>query len=553
MTTLLAPTPAALLAQAAGQAVPWSSIAPELVVTGVALLLLLVSAARHRPLLAMVPGGALAVLLGLATILGGAFMPGLLVVLLGLAAPGLVVLLPGRPTMVRVWYAGLGLGAALLLTVWQYVVVLTIPGGEVVASVSFDGSIANDGIALFTRLTVYLTALVVLALGHGYLIERRVARPDLEPLLLLSVVGMALLGAANDLITLFLALEILSIALYVLAGAARRDRRSQEAGLKYFVLGAIASAVLLYGMALTYTATGRLDLPGIGAAIGVATVPRAVVALALAFTLVGVGFKVALVPFHLWTPDVYQGAPTNITAFMAAATKAAGFAAVLRLLLVAFAPYASVWVGVLAVMAAATMLYGAWGALVQQDVKRILAYSSITHAGYATIGVVSRSDAGLAATLVYLVTYAVGTLAAFGVVIAIERRRRGEVTLTALRGLGRTSPSLAGLLSLALLSLAGIPATAGFIGKLGVFRAGVDAGLTWLVVIGVASSIIAAAFYLRIAGILFLDEPDPERGEPIVTTGLAAGLSVSAILVLVLGVQPQALLRLADAAAVIWR
>jgi NADH-quinone oxidoreductase subunit N len=245
---------------------------------------------------------------------------------------------------------------------------------------------------------------------------------------------------------------------------------------------------------------------------------------------------------------------------MAAATKAAAFALLLRLYLVAFPGLRAWWVPVLAVLAAASMLYGAFAALGQQDVKRILAYSSITHAGYATIGVVSLSHIGLSATLLYLLTYAVGTMAAFGVVIAVERRRRGEVTLATLRGLGRTSPLLAGILALALLSLAGIPLTAGFIGKLEVFRAGIGAGLTWLVVIGVASSLVAAYFYLRIAGMMFLEEPAKDaqgaEGEtfmPVLSGGLSGAVAIAAALVLVIGIQPQFLLELAGHAAVVLR
>jgi NADH-quinone oxidoreductase subunit N len=350
----------------------------------------------------------------------------------------------------------------------------------------------------------------------------------------------------------------------VLASLARRDRRSQEAGLKYFVTGAVASAVLLYGLALLYVATGTLSIPGIGASLTSVLVPRGVALAGLVLVTVGVAFKVALVPFHFWTPDVYQGSPTNITAFMAAATKAAAFALLLRLYLVAFPALRAWWIPVLAVLAAATMLYGAFAALAQHDVKRILAYSSITHAGYATIGVLALSRAGLSATLLYLLTYAVGTIAAFGVVIAVERRRRGEVTLSTLRGLGRTSPLLAGILSLAMLSLAGLPLTAGFIGKLEVFRAGVNAGLVWLVLIGVLSSLIAAYFYLRIAGIMFLEEPLGAEGAaegteaaearmPILSAGLSAATAVAAALIVVLGVQPQLLLELAGYAGVLLR
>gem|GEM_PF-6500630 len=257
--------------------------------------------------------------------------------------------------------------------------------------------------------------------------------------------------------------------------------------------------------------------------------------------------------------EYQQGQATRSSAVSLCVALAA-FALLLGLSLVALPALAPWWVPALAVLAAATMLYGAFAALAQHDVKRILAYSSITHAGYATIGVVALSRAGLSATLLYLLTYAVGTLAAFGVVIAIERRRRGEVTLTNLRGLGRTSPLLAGILALALLSLAGLPLTAGFIGKLEVFRAGVAGGFTWLVVIGVASSLVAAFFYLRIAGIMFLedvpatDDPDEEAARmPVLSGGLSSATAIAAALIVVIGIQPAVLLDLADFAGVLLR
>jgi NADH-quinone oxidoreductase subunit N len=533
--------------------VAWSSFAPELVPTVAALVLLLVAVARGREPLVMVPTAIVSVGLGAWLVTTGRIVPGAVAVILGIAAPGLVVAFPRRGSMIQAWGAGLALAGALVLTGWQYVTILQVDPGTLQPQTAMAGAIANDGIALFTRLVVYLSALLVIPIGYGYLQDRRINRAEVEPLLLLSVVGMAALGTANDLITMFVALEVLSLALYVLAGLARRDRRSQEASLKYFVLGSVASAVLLYGMALLYVATGSLDLPAIGGTVGLVTTPRTVVALGLALVTVGIGFKVALAPFHLWTPDVYQGAPTNVTAFMAAATKAAGFAALLRLYLVAFPQLSSLWIPILSVLAAITMLYGAYVAIVQHDLKRVLAYSSVTHAGYATIGVVANSDAGLSATLWYLLTYAVATLGAFGCVVAVERVRQGEVTLADLRGLGRTSPAVAGILSLCLLSLAGIPATAGFVGKLMVFQAGVASGLTWLVVIGVLSSVIAAFFYLRIAGTMFLEEAPEGAGLPIVTSGLSFGVSVSAALVLFLGIQPQALLQLAQNAAALVR
>lgn len=536
-----------------GTSIAWSSFAPELVVVVAALVLLLLAIAGRFRLAVAAVSGLPAIGIGVWLVAQGTVLPGAIAIALGAALPALVVAFPGRPSLTQSWGSALTLLAALLLTFWQYAEVLAPDGGLIAPTEALQGAMANDGIAFFTRITVYLSAMLVVPIGYGYLRDRQIGRAEVEPLMLLSVSGMAFLGAANDLITLFIALEVLSMALYVLTGLARRDRRSQEASLKYFVTGSVASAILLYGMALLYTATGSVDLAGIGSGLGLVTAPRAVGVLGLALVTVGIGFKVALAPFHLWTPDVYQGAPTNVTAFMAAAVKAAGFAALLRLYLVAFPNLASLWIPMLSVLAAISMLYGAWVAIVQRDIKRMLAYSSITHAGYATIGVVSNSDAGLSSTLWYLLTYAVATLGAFGCVVAIERVRRGEVALVDLRGLGRTSPMLAGIFTLCLLSLAGVPATAGFIGKLTVFQAGVAAGHTWLVVIGVVSSVIAAFFYLRIAGTMYLEPADETRALPLVTTGLSAGVSVAATLVLFLGVQPQLLLQLAENAAAVVR
>jgi NADH-quinone oxidoreductase subunit N len=533
--------------------IAWSAFAPELALGSAALVLLLFAIAGPRQLAVAIPTGLVSAGLGVWLVTQGHVTPGAVAIALGAAAVAIVVGVGIHPPLVQVWGGAAALLGALALTVWQYVTVMAPEGGLATASTAVAGSVAVDGIALFTRLTVYLTALLVIPLGYGYLNERGVNRAEFSPLLLLSATGMTLLGAAADLITLFVALEILSIALYILAGIARRDRRSQEASLKYFVIGSVASAILLYGMAMLYIATGTLDIAAIGAGLGLATAPIEIAVVGLALVTVGIGFKVALVPFQLWTPDVYQGAPTNVTAFMAAATKAAGFAAVLRLFLVAFGRYEDLWVPVLAVLAAATMIYGAVVALVQRDVKRILAYSSIAHAGYATIGVIANSDGGLSGTLWYLLTYAVATVGAFGCVIAIERRRRGEVALVDLRGLGRTSPTLAGILSLCLLSLAGIPPTAGFAGKLVVFQAGIASGFEWLVVIGVVSSVIAGFFYLRLMGMMFLEEPEEGAEMPIISTGLSFGVAIAAALTIYLGVQPGLLLQFADNAAVLAR
>ena len=533
--------------------VAWSSFAPELAPTAAALVLLLLIVAGRYRLAVAVPTALLGLAIGGWLVTTGLVVPGAVTIALGAAAPALVLAFPTRPSLIPPWGAGLSLVGALVLTLWQYAEVLAPAGGLIQPSETLGGALANDGIGFFTRLTVYLVALLVVPLGYGYLRDRGIHRGEVEALILLAAVGGVALGTANDLITMFVALEILSIALFVLTGLARRDRRSQESSLKYFVTGVVASTILLYGMALLYVATGSLSIPAIGASIGLVTAPTVIAVAGLALVTVGIGFKVALAPFHLWAPDVYQGAPTNVTVFMATATKAAAFAALLRLYLVAFPALEWLWVPVLGVLAAVTMLYGAYLALVQGDLKRMLAYSSITHAGYATIGVASNTAAGLSATLWYLLTYAVATVAAFGCIIAIERTRRGEVTLSALRGLGKTSPPVAGILGLSLLSLAGIPLTAGFVGKLEVFRAGIAAGLTWLVVIGVISSVVAAFFYLRIAGMMFLEEPDEGSPLPVLSSGVTAGVAVSAVLVIYLGVQPQVFLQLAENAAALVR
>lgn len=539
--------------------VAWSSFAPELAMTATVLGLLLLATLRNSRLVVGVLLAVIGVGVGAWLVASppqeavelstfASALPGAVAILLGASTVAMVIATERRPALLYAWVAWMGTFAALVLTFWQRLALL--PAADAASATVMEGSVAVDGIAFFTRLTVYVTTLFVIPMGWGYARERGIARPEYEPLLLLSATGMALLGAAADLITLFVALEILSIALYVLAGFARRDRRSQEASIKYFVLGAVASALLLYGMALLYVGTGTLALSAIAETLRSPATDLPVPALGLALITVGLGFKVALAPFQLWTVDVYQGSPTNVTAFMAAATKAAGFAAVLRIYFVAFGPLTDLWVPLLAGLAAITMLYGAFVAITQSDVKRVLAYSSIAHAGYAVVGVVAASPDGLAATLWYLLTYAVSTMLAFAAVIALERRRRGEVALVDLRGLGRTSPMVAGLLMLALLSLAGIPGTAGFNGKLEVFKAGMGSDLAWLVVVGLVSSVVAAFFYLRLMGMMFLEDPEPGPDGVVVplplSTSVRGTLVLAGVLVVVLGVAPQALIQTAQ-------
>lgn len=530
--------------------VEFSAFAPELLLVGAALLLLVVAVSDQARSLVAGAGAAVAVGVGVWLLFRGFTVPGAVSVGVGAGTLAVAVAFATRPQLVQVWTAGLALAGALALTVWQWGALYQQGAGGTFLS----GALALDGVALYTRVIVFVTALLVLPIGYGYLQERGIYRLEFEPLLLLSVTGMTIIGAAGDLLVAFIAFELLSVPLYVMAGMALRDRRSQEAAIKYFVMGAVASAILIYGIALLYTATGTIDLGLVGHGVTLVGVPRGVVMLGVALVTVGLGFKAAAVPFHFWVPDVYQGAPTNVTAFMAAATKAAAFAIVLRIFLVGFGPLASSWIPVLATIAAVTMMLGALAAIVQRDVKRVLAYSSVAHVGYALIGVTSSSREGLSATLYYLLTYAVSAVAAFGCVVAIERRRRGEVALVDLKGMGRTSPVLAGVFGLSLLSLAGIPATAGFAGKFAVFRAGVSANLEWLVVVGVVSSVVAAFFYLRLIGAMFLEEPDADRAwQPVLSTGISAGIAAAAAAVVVLGLLPDAFVTLADQAAAIAR
>lgn len=533
--------------------VVWSAFAPELLVTSVALALLLVAITRGRTLLVTGPVAVIGIVTGLALIVTGTVIPGVITALVLASLAGASLLYPRRASIVQAVGAVAAAAGALALTVWQFASVVTDEAGTFTPQGAFFDSLANDGLALFARFTIYLVVLVVVPLGYGFMRDRGINRAEVEPLLLLAAVGMVALATANDFITIFVALEVFSLALYVLAGSARRDRRSQEASLKYFILGAVASAILLYGMSLIYVATGALALPAVGDILGISATNRTVALFGLALVTVGVTFKVALVPFHLWVADVYQGAPTNITAFMSAATKVAAFAMLLRMYLVAFPAFVDVWAPVLAVLAAASMLYGAYVAVTQHDLVRMMAFSSITHAGYATIGVVALSDAGFASVLFYLFTYALTTLVTFGALIAIERARRGEVTLNTIIGLGRTDPWLARMLSIGLLSLAGVPLTAGFIGKFMVFRAGIEAGWLWLVAIGVLSSVVAAYFYLRIAGMMFLNEPVDNAVAPAYGRIMRAVISVTALAVIVIGVLPSALLDLADTLAVMLR
>jgi NADH-quinone oxidoreductase subunit N len=457
-----------------------------------------------------------------------------------------------------------------------FVATCVLAGTEVITA---GGAVVIDGPALFLQgvlcligiASVFLLAerkldssggavVADAAVVPGSATDRHAAastatQTEVYPLTLFALGGMLLFPASNDLLLMFIALETLSLPLYLMAGLARRRRLlSQEAAVKYFLLGAFSSAFFLYGLALLYGYAGSVRLGDLFAASQTASPDDPLLLLGLALLAVGLLFKVGAVPFHAWTPDVYQGSPTPITALMAAGTKAAAFGATLRVFYVAFPDVRWDWRPMLWAVAILTMVAGAVLAATQRDVKRMLGYSAIAHTGFILTGVVAVNPAGLSGTLFYLTAYGFATLGAFGVV-SLVRGPDGEATdLSQWQGLGRRNPVVAGIFALFLLSLAGIPLTAGFISKFGVFAAATEGGAVPLVVVGVLSSAVAAFFYLRVVVLMFFTEAAPAGptvAVPSIFTASAVALGVA--VTVVLGVLPQPLLTLTDAASVFAR
>ena len=430
------------------------------------------------------------------------------------------------------------------------------------AASAFNGMILLDELRLSFTVVFLIVALLTILIATIWIDIEDLPAGEFHSLLLFATSGMMLMASAGDLVIVFLGLEILSIATYVLAGFRRSDTRSNESSLKYFILGSFASAFLLYGIALIYgaTATGP-DQPGTTNIALIATranqslYPPLLFA-GMAMLLVGFGFKIATAPFHVWTPDVYEGAPTPVTAFMAAGPKAAGFASFMRVFLFGFpivtatattAGYAhATWVGALAIMAALTMSIGNVVAIVQNNVKRMLAYSSIAHAGYALVGFVAagaatdatQRAAALTAVVFYLLTYAVMNMGAFAIVTIMARKNDQRNNVEDYNGIGFKSPALAFSLAIFLLSLLGMPLTAGFMGKIMVFSAAVNQGYVWLVVIGVLNTAISAYYYLRLIIVMFFRDPIGAWEAPRVPATLAVALILTLAGVFYLGLFP---------------
>jgi NADH-quinone oxidoreductase subunit N len=404
----------------------------------------------------------------------------------------------------------------------------------------FSRMVYLDNFAFYFYLIIILGTALTILLSPHYLEEFGKNLGEYYALVLFATVGMLLMAASAHFIMIFLGLEIMSIAVYVLAGLFREDPRSNEAALKYLVLGAFASGFLLFGMAMLYGAAGgTLYLNELATKLTTyAALTKPLTLLGLALIIVGFGFKVASVPFHMWTPDVYEGAPTNVTAFMAVGVKAAAFAAFARVMFVVFPAFTVEWNMVLWGLAVATMTLGNVVAIAQTNIKRMLAYSSIAHAGYLLVALVAANQLGAVSLLYYLLAYTIMNIGAFAVVILVGRKKDSYLNIYDYAGLGFQYPGLAATMAIFMFALAGIPPTAGFVGKFYIFSAAVQAGYIWLAIIGVMNSLVSVYYYLRITVLMYMRPAEAELGPIPFTYGLTAAVVVTAVATLAIGIFP---------------
>jgi NADH-quinone oxidoreductase subunit N len=372
-------------------------------------------------------------------------------------------------------------------------------------STTFNGAFVSDGFANFMKGLTLIGSMAALVLTYSYAQEKKFAKFEYPILVLLATTGMLMMISANDLIALYVGLELQSLALYVVASIHRDDVKSSEAGLKYFVLGALSSGMLLYGASFIYGHTGSLGFEAVKASIGDGK--DITVIFGLVFVIAGLCFKISAVPFHMWTPDVYEGSPTPVTAFFATAPKVAAVALFARVLMEAFPGIADQWRQIIAFVAIASMALGAFAAIGQTNLKRLMAYSSISNLGYAMVALASGSVEGAQGLAIFMAMYLVTTIAIFAAILALKTGNGRAETIADLSGLARTRPGIALVLLICMFSLIGIPAFAGFIGKYFAFAAAIKAGLVWLAVIGMVASVISAFYYLRIVKVMYLDEP----------------------------------------------
>ena len=457
-----------------------------------------------------------------------ALIPMLCVTLTALATMGTEAF-RGRSERLPIgWWGLIGLGGAALSSalLWN-------------RNVVGYGVIVADNFGLFV--TVVLVAIGALTIVFSSQVVHRDGIPAGEyyALVLFAIVGMIMMATATDLLVIFVALEILSLAVYVLTGVRRDSPKGSEAAFKYFLLGAFSSAFFLYGIAFTYGVAGSTRLEAIGSFLSAQALSNnPMILLALGLLLVGFAFKISAVPFHMWTPDAYEGAPAIVTGFMSTGVKVAAFAAFTRVFLSTFEPFSTQWAPLVAWLAAATMILGTVVGVAQSNLKRMLAYSSIAHGGYLLVGLVAANSVGKAAILFYLLAYSVTNLAAFGVIALLGARDRDNDELRDYAGLWHTRPALAALMTVCLLSLGGLPPTAGFIAKWYVFTAAIKAGYVWLAIIGVLTSVVSVFFYLRVVVIMYMTPTDTPAKFPAVPRMAGLALVVSVLLVFYLGILP---------------
>ncbi|HEY1758966.1 MAG TPA: NADH-quinone oxidoreductase subunit N [Bryobacteraceae bacterium] len=416
---------------------------------------------------------------------------------------------------------------------------------------AFQNMLIVDGFATFFRVLVIGVGILAVLSSSGYLRRENSRGGEFYALILFSIVGQSIMASANELIMIFIGIEISSIASYVLAGYLRDDARNNESALKYFLLGSFATAFLLYGVAWIYGTTGSTNLTVIHRALLTGSEPVALAGVAAALIFVGFSFKISAVPFQSWAPDVYQGAPAPVTAFLSTGPKAAAFAVLLRVFMTAFGSISSSWMPLVWGVALATMTVGNFAAILQSNIKRLLAYSSIAHAGYVLVAVTANSGDGSAAAMFYLAAYALTNIGAFAVVAFVSRKGEKFVRLDDFAGLAQRQPGMAAMLTVFMLSLIGVPLTGGFFGKFYIFKAALDAHLVWLTVLGLLNSAVAAYYYLRVLVVMYFKEPG-ESVENIPPAGAALRIAVyaSALGTVLLGIFPSWVLNFATKAAI---
>lgn len=400
----------------------------------------------------------------------------------------------------------ISLGAVGILVI---AIFLTSFGGSAQRVAIFDGAFSIDSFAVFAKVVIYLGAIVAILMSDRFMVREKIMRFEYPALILLAVLGMSIMVSATDLIAVYMGIELQSLSLYILAAFNRDSRRSTEAGMKYFVLGALSSGLLLYGASLIYGFTGATGFAAI--AEGAANSTNIIgLIFGLVFFVSGLAFKVSAVPFHMWTPDVYEGAPTPITAFFAAVPKFAGMLLFARVMVEAFPSVLDQWQGVIAIMAAASMAVGAFAAIAQTNIKRLMAYSSIGHVGFALMGIAAGTADGVQSVLIYMSIYMIMTLGTFALILSMRRSEGMTENIADLAGLIQTRPGLGIMFTVLFFSLAGIPPLLGFWGKFYVFFAAVEAGLLWLAIFGAVMSVVSAYYYLKVVYFIWFKEPSTE-------------------------------------------